>query len=143
MKRILLTASLVTALAAGGVTMADARPAEGGKAQGQAKKCTKPNKVGFVVRGTFVSADATSVTLKVTKANRHARKSGLVTVGESFTATPSDASKIRYVGRTGASDAQPTDKVKVKGKVTRLKKGCSDESFSPTATIRKVVVKQG
>jgi hypothetical protein len=142
MKRILMTASIVTALAAGGVAVADARPVEG-KAQGQAKKCAKPKKVGFVLRGTFVAADATSVTLKVTKASRHARKSGLVTVGESYTATPKDASKIRYVGRTGASDAQPTDKVKVVGKVTRLRKGCTDASFTPTATVRKVVVKKG
>jgi len=136
MKKILTAASLAAALAAGGVTMADAQPAEN-----QAKKCAKPKKVGFLVKGTFVSGDATSVTLKVTRANKHALRSGLVTVGSDYTATPKNPAKIRYRNRTGPADAQPTDRVKVKGKVTKLRKGCTDASFSPTAKVRKVIVK--
>jgi len=142
-KTILLTTVLGAALAVGGVA-AEAKPgahakgpAKAGKAKGHAKKCAKPRNVGFVVKGTFVSGDATGVTLKVTKANRHALKSGLVTVGDNYTAT---AAKIRYVNRTGPSDAQATDKVRVVGKVTKLKKGCSASGFTPTATVRKVMV---
>jgi hypothetical protein len=93
-----------------------------------------------VVSGTYVSGDATSVTLLVKKANRHARKSELVTVGEQYTATPTKASRIRYVNRTGPTDAQPTDKVKVVGKVTVQKRKCSTDDFTPEATVRKVTV---
>ena len=145
-KTILLTTVLGAALAVGGVA-AEAKPgahakglAKAGKAKGQAKKCAKQRKVGFVVKGTFVSGDATSVTLKVTKANRHALKSGLVTVGDEYTATPTDPAKIRYVNRIGAGDAQATDKVRVIGKVTALKKGCPAAGFTPAATVRKVQV---
>lgn len=145
-RTILLTTVLGAALAVGGVA-AEAKPgkraggpAKAGKAKGQAKKCAKQRKVGFVVKGTFVSGDAVSVTLKVTKANRHALKSGLVTVGDEYAATPADPAKIRYVNRTGPGDAQATDKVRVVGKVTKLKKGCPDAGFSPTATVRKVTV---
>jgi hypothetical protein len=88
-----------------------------------------------------VSADATSVTLRVTKANRHARKSGLVSVGEEYTATPTNASRIRYVNRTGPADAQPTDRVRVIGKVTVQKRKCATDDFTPAATVRKVTVK--
>lgn len=148
-KTILLTTVLGAVLAVGGVA-AEAKPGKraggaakagkAGKAKGQAKKCAKQRKVGFVVKGTFVSGDAVSVTLKVTKANRHALKSGLVTVGDEYTATPADPAKIRYVNRTGPGDAQATDKVRVIGKVTALKKGCPDAGFTPTATVRKVKV---
>lgn len=145
-KTILLTTMLGAALAVGGVA-AEAKPgahakgpAKAGKGKGHAKKCAKPRKVGFVVKGTFVSGDATGVTLTVTKANRHALKSGLVTVGGEYTATPADPAKIRYVNRTGPGEAQATDKVRVIGKVTALKKGCPAAGFTPTATVRKVKV---
>ena len=80
------------------------------------------------------------MTLKVTRANRHATKSGLVTVGRNFTVT---SSRIRYVNRTGPGDAQASDNVKVVGKVTQLKRKCSTatRSFRPVATIRSVKVK--
>ena len=142
-KTILLTTALGAALAAGGVA-AEARPGahgkgatKAGKAKGHAKKCAKARKVGFVVRGTFVSGTGRTVTLTVTKANRHARKSGLVTAGENFTIT---ARKVRYVHRSGPSDAEVGDKVRVVGKVTKLKKGCSASGFTPAATARKVTV---
>jgi hypothetical protein len=103
-------------------------------------KCSRVRRVGFVVKGTFVSGDATSVALEVTKANKHALKSGLVSVGDNYTATVSDPSRIRYVNRSGPADAQPTDKVRVRGKVTKLKHGCSDEGFTPTVTVRRISV---
>jgi hypothetical protein len=138
-KKILLALALVAALATG-TTVAYATPGNG-HAKGHAKKCSKPLKVGFVVRGTLVSADATSVTLEVTKANRHALRSELVEVGEEFVAEPANPDRIKYVNRSGFADAQAGDRVKVVGKVTKLKHGCEDGDFSPTATVRRVVVK--
>ena len=142
-KTILLTTVLGAALAVGGVA-AEAKPgahakgpAKAGKAKGHSKKCAKPRTVGFVVKGTFVSGAEKSVTLKVTKANRHARKSGLVTIGENFTAV---ARKVRYVNSSGPADAQVGDKVRVVGKVTKLKKGCSAGGFTPAASVRKATV---
>jgi hypothetical protein len=137
-RKILLALALVAALATGS-TVADATPGHG-HAKGHAKKCAKLLKVGFVVRGTFVSADDTSVTLNVTKANRHALRSELVEVGEEFVASPANADRIKYVNRSGPTDAQVGDRVKVVGKVTKLKHGCDDAGFSPTATVRLVVV---
>jgi hypothetical protein len=103
-------------------------------------KCSRVRRVGFVVKGTFVSGDASSVALEVTKANEHAVKSGLVSVGANYTATVSDPSRIRYVNRSGPADAQPSDKVRVRGKVTKLKHGCSDEGFTPTVTVHRISV---
>ena len=147
MKKLTLMVGLL-AVTAGGTGLAEARgpdkvrpeSAGDGSAKGKSRKCAKPRRVGFVVKGTFVSGDAVSVTLKVLRANRHAVKSGLVTVGDEFTATPSKASRIRYVNRSGPADAQPTDKVRVVGKVTKLKRGCSSDDFTPTVTVRKVMV---
>lgn len=159
MKNAIVISGLVVALATG-ASVAQAGPGRDGdhpradgdhsaaagpraekKSQRQAKRCAKPRKVGIVVAGTYVSADATSVTLMVTKVNRHARKSGLVTVGEQYTATPTTASRIRYVNRTGPTDAQPSDRVRVIGKVTVQKRKCATEDFTPDATVRKVTVK--
>jgi len=139
MRKILLATALVAALATGS-TVADATPGHG-HANGHAKKCAKHRKVGFVVRGTYVTGDDSSVTLNVTKANRHALKSDLVTVGEDFRAEPANAARIKYVNRTGWADAQAGDRVKVEGKVTKLKHGCDDSGFSPTPTVRRVIVK--
>ncbi|MBA3299467.1 MAG: hypothetical protein H0U24_05230 [Thermoleophilaceae bacterium] len=159
MKNLIVISGLVVALATGS-SVAQAGPGQGGgeagakgkapqsksqgKSKGKSKRCAKVRKVGFVVAGTFVRGTAATsgtpatVTLKVTRANRHATKSGLVTVGMNFTAT---SSRIRYVNRTGPGDAQDTDKVKVVGKVTQLKRKCSAEGFVPVATIRSVKVK--
>jgi hypothetical protein len=157
LKNTIVIGGLVAALATGG-SIAQAkpehasRPDRGGHGKGHAgprqhhghaKRCAKKRKVGFVVGGTFVAGDATSVTLMVTKANRHARQSGLVALGENYTATPTKAARIKYVNRTGAEDAQPTDRVRVVGKVTAFKHGCSSEGFTPTATVRKVKVVGG
>lgn len=155
MKKLALVVGLMASLV-GGSTLAEAagqgkaRSGGAGKseaaagpkagAKGKSRKCAKPRRVGFVVRGTFVSGDATSVTLKVLKANRHALRSGLVTIGEDFTAAPTRAGRIRYVNRSGPGDAQATDKVRAVGKVTKLKRGCSSQNFTPRAKVRKVTV---
>ena len=153
MKNLIVVSGLALALATGS-SVAQAGPGKSPerdsgatapsethkKSKGKSKRCAKLRKVGFVVAGTYVSGDATSVTLVVTRANRHARKSGLVTVGEQYTATPSKASRIRYVNRTGPADAQPTDRVKVVGKVTVQKRKCATDDFTPEATVRKVTV---
>jgi hypothetical protein len=153
LKKLILTAGVVAAFA-GGSALAEAagrgkgRPDGVGPGavavpkseKGKSKRCGKLRRVGLVVKGTFVSGDANGVTFKVTRANRHALKSGVVTAGEEFTATPTRADRIRYVNRTGPADAQPTDKVRVVGKVTKPKRRCSSDSFTPTVTVRKVMV---
>ena len=160
MRKILIVASLVASLTAG-VTVAEAKPGEGkGKANGNLKvdgghgrtaptgltpttrsgRCARVRRVGFLLKGTFVSGDATSVTLNATRMNPHARRSGLVTAGAPFTAIVSDPARIRYVNRTGPADAQPTDRVKVAGKVTRLRRGCPSDGFVPELTIKRVTV---
>jgi len=157
LKNLIVISGLVVALATGS-SVAQAGPGKGGadgargkapqskskgKSKGATKRCAKVRKVGFVLSGTFVSGTPTSgtptsVTLLVTRANRHATRSGLVKVGKEFTAT---SSRSRYVNRTGPGDAQATDKVKVVGKVTQLKRKCSTTGFTPVATIRSVKVK--
>jgi hypothetical protein len=144
-RKILLATTLAAALVGASTSAVAAHP--GGRlspnehsSKGHARKCAKPRKVGFVVAGTFVRGDATSVTLKVLRANRHARRSGLVTIGDEFTATPSDPARITYVNRSGPGDAEPTDKVRVVGKVTKLKHGCSTDGFTPTLSVRRVKV---
>ena len=152
MKNFIVISGLAVALATGS-SVAQAGPGKGSQDGARAdtphsetqpkpksKRCAKVRKVGFVVAGTYVSGDATGVTLLVTRANRHARKSELVTVGQQYTATPTKASRIRYVNRTGPGDAQATDKVRVVGKVTVQKRKCRTDGFTPEATVRKVTV---
>ncbi len=151
MKNLIVISGLVVALATGS-SVAQAGPGKGGgdgargkapqskskgKSKGATKRCAKVRKVGFVLSGTFVSGTSTSVILMVTRANRHATRSGLVEVGTVFIATPTRAGRIRYVNRTGPDDAQ----VKVVGKVTQLKRKCGTTGFTPVATIRSVKVK--
>jgi hypothetical protein len=153
-RKALLTTTLVAALA-GATAPAQGHPGPGGppgpgdhprlgahlrSGDHPSHKCSRVRRVGFVVKGTFVSGDPTSVTLEVTKANKHAVRSGLVSVGDNYTATVLNPSRIRYVNRSGPADAQPTDKVRVRGKVTKLKHGCSDEGFTPTVTVRRISV---
>ncbi|MFL5893951.1 MAG: hypothetical protein ACJ76Z_02415 [Thermoleophilaceae bacterium] len=113
----------------------------GSKGKGHTHAC-KPGKkvpsVGFVVRGTYVSGDASGITLTVTGANHHAKR--VVTVGQPYTTPAVDISKITFVGRDafgGANPPQAGDKVQVIGKIAKPHKGCDADS---SYTIRKVVI---
>lgn len=129
-----------------------AQPGKGkGNGQGSAHSC-KAKKVGFIVRGTlagYVADDAATtdtneavVTLTVTGANRHARKSGeladadpvkdgVQVKGGTYVATAADdAFKLKLKGYEGADTPSVGDKVMVIGKIARTKKRCAAEGTS-------------
>jgi hypothetical protein len=124
-----------TALGAKGGQGKSKKGGQHAKGQGKAKNCAKTHKVGFQVGGTLVSVtvdDAAttdvsegSVTLTVTSANSHARKSGVV-VGETYTVPAGDAYELK-LGDDGTAVPAEGDRVKVKGRVAVTKKRCAAE----------------
>jgi len=141
---------LVVALSALAAVPATAPAKQGqgkGKAGAQGQSC-KPKKKAFVVKGTLVSFTAddsattdtneASVTLTLTRANRHARRSGELvdndgaTEGTQLTfAASSDEFKLKLSGYDGDSDTpSPGDKVRVKGKIAYTKKRCAPDGTS-------------
>jgi hypothetical protein len=126
-RRIHLLAVLVAAcgvLAAPGIAQA-----------GPGKSCVKKPFVNkaFVVKGTLSDFEADtsadpgyqgSVEITVTRANRHARRSG-VDAGDSFTAdTSTDAFRLAISGGTTPDSG---DKVRIVGKVAVERKKCAPE----------------
>ena len=101
------------------------------------KSCDVKNRA-FVVKGTLVSTTADSVTLTVTRANRHARRTGELvdtdagTEGTQVTySSASDEYKLVLSGYDGAADTPSAgDKVRVKGKIAYTKKRCAPEGTS-------------
>ena len=142
MKKIALSILAATALIAGGAVNAGAKPAHaGGKKAAKAKKCAKTQKVGFVVKGTFGSTDGATITVANPHGNKHARRwlagnapsfalAGVAVSFEGVTDANAD-------GVIDLADAQPTDQVRVIGKLARPKKRCAGAS---TLTVRKVKV---
>jgi hypothetical protein len=108
------------------------------KGQGKAKSCAKTHTVGFQVGGTLVSvmaddaattdASEATVTLTVTSANSHARKSGEL-VGETYTVPVGDAYELK-LGDDGTAVPAAGDRVKVKGRIAVTKKRCAAEGAS-------------
>jgi hypothetical protein len=115
--------------------------ADHGKHKGKGKSkshCTIHR--GFVVKGTLVSftadntsttgTDETSVTLHVTGANKHARRSG-VSKGDDVTytaATDTNGFKTRLSGYETGEAPKAGDKVRVVGKIEYTKKKCAPGS---------------
>lgn len=105
--------------------------AEKGHKHGHGKRhCTIHR--GFVVRGTLVSftgGDSPSVTLTVTKANRHARRSG-ISKGDEVTysaATDENGFKVRLSKYETGEAPKAGDKVRVVGKIEYTKKKCAPD----------------
>jgi hypothetical protein len=135
------TRTFVTLAAAGALLAAPAigqanKPAGKGKSSNSAsaKSCKKLN-VGFTARGTLVSVtpdipattdNEATVTLKLTSANGHARKSGKVK-GFELTIPTSDAYVLKLNGYEGAETPSMGDKVKVVGKIALTKKRCAPD----------------
>jgi len=141
--------------------------AHNGKTHGQGKSCAKPTvKAGFVVKGTLTSftaddpattADEESVTITVTRANRHARRSGELTdrdpakpgvqvAGGTFSVNGStDAFKVGLSGYDTGETPSTGDKVRIVGKVALTKKRCAaadatfDERYG-AVNVRRVKV---
>ncbi len=137
----LLAAGALLAAPASGLA---AKPAGKGKAA-KANACKAVN-MPFNVSGTFVSGTADNpltldvnegtVTLLVTGANSHARKSGELTdmnaakkgvqaKGATYTVATTDAYVLKLNGYEGTDTASVGDKVKVRGKVVLTRKRCA------------------
>ena len=139
---MLKTVRMFATLAVAGALLAlpaTALAAPGG--QGQTKSCAKAPKVGYQVAGTFVSSTATTVTLTVTQANSHARKSGEIAdqdaategvqvAGATYTVPASDAFVLKLNGYEGADTPSAGDRVKVSGRIARTKTRCAPDGTS-------------
>ena len=145
MKKTAITAALATALCVAPAAGAQADPGKGhGKPRGKersAKRCERPHRVGFVVRGTLAAHDAATATLDVRRANRHARR-----YLESHPATFSLAGvKVVLKGITDANsdgtvdldDVSSTDKVRAIGRIAVPRRRCEGEV---SVVIRKIKV---
>jgi len=167
MKTIRMISTLVAAAALLAVP-ATAVAAKGGqgKAQGQTKSCAKAPKVGYHVKGTLVSMTADNpattdvfegtVTITVTSANSHARKSGDIAdqdagtegvqvAGATYTVPATDSFLLALHGYEGADTPSPGDLVKVGGRIPRTKSRCAPEGTSladryGTADVRRVSI---
>jgi hypothetical protein len=164
---LLAAAGALLALPATGFADHKGTPHGGGKgkAKGEAKRCAKTPKVGYVVHGTLVSATAddpatpaseATVTITVTRANRHARNSGeladqdpaqegVQVAGGTYTVPAGDAFILELEGFEGADTPSPGDAVKVQGKIPRTKKKCAAEGTSladryGTPDVRRVTI---
>ena len=148
--RTIATVAVTGALLAVPAT-ALAAPGGQGKSQGKAKSCAKTPKVGFQVSGTLVSVTADdpattdvfegTVTLTVTSANSHAKKSGeladqdatkdgVQVVGATYTVPATDAFVLKLNGYEDTDTPSPGDKVKVSGRIAVTKKRCATEGTS-------------
>jgi hypothetical protein len=115
-------------------------------------KC-KPHSVGYNARGTLVGTAASltqtkgadtpdnkgddrwsgTLTVNVTKVNHHA-----ATGSQSYTL---DNDRVNFYDANHDGTADPPkdgDRVKVKGKITRLNRKCDQTGFTPQVTVRKV-----
>jgi hypothetical protein len=138
------------------------KPAEPGKqgrekaAQKQAeqKKAKKTKGVGFTLSGIGLTslpiADGAltgALDLDVTSANKHARTllkldAAKIAGTQTFpVGTSGDKVIVKFDGLTATDALQATDRVKVIGKVTRVRKG--DETTVRMLDIRKIVVSRG
>ncbi|MDX6691193.1 MAG: hypothetical protein QOG15_2650 [Solirubrobacteraceae bacterium] len=131
----------------------------------KAKNCTTPHSVAFSVGGKLVSvtpddpatpASEATVTLKLTSANRHAKKSGDIAdqdpvkngvqvKGAEFTVPAGDAFLLKLNGYQGTDTPSVGDKVKVKGKIALTKKQCAPAGTSTAdrygaLDVRKVTI---
>lgn len=127
-----------------------------GRGSGHSHRCVA-HKVAYVVAGTLVSqtlvldtpaSDSSrptysgDVTIAVTRTNHAAR-------GDKRTTKTYTLARARVVlgltdtnndGSVGLDDLAAGDRVKVIGKVTVLRRGCDQSSFTPAITIQKLIV---
>lgn len=161
------TTRIVTAAVAAGslLAMPVVAPADPGKGKGKTKRCAKTPKVGYSVTGTFVSAVADNpltpahegtMTITVTGANSHARKSGEIAdqnasaegvqvAGATYTVPSTDRFTLTLVGYEGADTPSPGDAVQISGKILRTKHKCAPAGTSladryGAVDVRKVTV---
>jgi hypothetical protein len=147
MRKSLKTAATATALAALAVV-----PAQGHKPSehpSRSHKCT-PHNVGFTASGKLESAALTQTQGADTDARKDDRYSGTVTVdvtkasrkgqkGSQTYTLDNDRVKFYDANDDGTADEPKAgDRVKVKGKITRLAKKCDQSNFTSTTDVRRV-----
>ena len=148
-------------LFAGLAALALAVPAQAHEHPGKAHKQHKagkqhacePHAVGFNARGTLVSSSLTQTAGAATPERRDDRYSGPVTVNvtkanhkaptgeQTFTL---DNAKVKFADADDngvADEPKAGDRVKLHGKVTRLKRKCDPTGFTPVVTVRQVQFK--
>ena len=129
-----------------------AMPAQAHTTKSESNKC-KPHAVAFIAKGTLESASLTQTQGADTTSRRDDRWSGDVTVDVkrashhaatgSQTYTLSDARvKFYDANHDHAADTPAVgDRVRVKGRFTRLAKKCDQTGFTSTVTVRRVEFK--
>ena len=140
-------AATATALAAIAVVPAQAhKPSQHPT---QSHKCT-PHNVAFTASGKLESAALTQSAGADTTSRKDDRYSGTVTVdvkrashkaatGSQTYTLDNDRVKFYDANHDGTADQpQPGDRVKVKGKYTRLAKKCDQTGFTSTTNVRRV-----
>ena len=126
-----------------------------GAGKGESKRCERTPTVGYSVSGTFVSGDASSVTITVTGANGHARKSGeladmdatqdgVQVAGGTYTVS-GDEFKLRLNEYDELDTPSPGDPVMVIGQIPRTRAKCAPEGTSladryGAPNVRKVTI---
>lgn len=149
MATLVAAGALLAAPAAGIAAKGGTHPA--GSTHGKTKRCDKPITLGYQVSGTFVSAVAddpattavneATITLKVTSANSHARKSGEIAdqnaakkgvqvKGATYTVAATDAFVLKLNGYEGTDTPSVGDRVKVSGSIKLTKKACAPAGTS-------------
>ena len=150
MKKTLKAAATATALAAVAVVPAQAsKPAEHPSHPSASHKCT-PHKVAFIASGKLESSALTQTAGADTTTRRDDRYSGDVTVdvkrashkaptGTQTYTLDNDRVKFYDANHDGTADEPKAgDRVKVKGKYTRLAKKCDQTGFTSTTDVRRV-----
>jgi hypothetical protein len=162
--RTISTLAVAVALFAVPATAVAAKGGQG-KSQGKVKSCVKQPSVGYQVAGTLVSVTAddtttpdseATVTLLVTNANSHARKSGeladmdpttdgVQVAGATYTVPATDAFVLKLNGYEGTDAPAVGDRVKVSGRIARTKKRCAEEGATTadrysTPDVRRVTI---
>jgi hypothetical protein len=115
----------------------------------KAKDCT-PHGVGYNARGTLVSQALTQTAGADTDKRGDDRYSGTLTVDVKKTNHRAPQGEQTYTVENGlvhfydadrdhvADTPKAGDRVKVHGKITKLRKKCDATGFTPTVTVRKV-----
>ena len=133
--------ALLAAPAAGLASHRGTPHGQGGGSQNSPRGCATTPKLAYQVSGDLVSAGAGTVTLRVTSANSHARKSGEIedqnatrrgvqVAGAMYTVPASDPFVVSLRGYEGTDTPSPGDRVRVSGKIELTKKRCAPAGTS-------------
>ncbi len=136
LRKILILAVLAAMLVAVPGAQANHKPSHSPNGP---RDCTV-NKA-FVLKGTFESGDANTVSFDVTSGNRHARRAGFEGDdangdNDKFTADPTRG-PVRYSGYEDGESAEAGDKVRAVGKIVYNR--CTGEYGAVTIRSAKVI----